>query len=459
MPTCARRKSHCRVARAGETRPTDCVTPGGRPGRVVRSYWSPREACRRERAASKIAVAARRRRASNAMSTIARAVVTRRRAAPPPRYAFEADLARTVVSRAFPRSVRRLYVHAWPYQLVRGEEEVGHYVLVGDEYVYLKMDEGGWSLLAPPPPAALVQKIKDFGVAFACRRREEGGAWQVRLDDARGSATQPRARTILRVPNPFRTVVSVPQLRSRPNFYLSTGSSNPMLNFPNTFFRNGANDLDGRDPTSPAVRKCTPVGSWLSDLLGACCVGETLELEVLTTSPRERRVVPLMTVERIAYDDAVRALVVTSDARRPVAEELPPCLRRIGSSRRYHVDVERLAYVPGSGRAGYRLRGCRTVDILLVPFLTKFCHWRDVQLSACMGGVWDVEADYTGFTQFGSPRDGGEEDRTILDFGAVARLKHVAQHYDHDGAAGAFVERDSPLRDLSDADKVRLRAK
>lgn len=290
-----------------------------------------------------------------------------------------------------------------------------------------------------------VTSAVEFGVPFLCTRTS--GRWSVEMDNSNGSAVQPQWRFIQRLTYELRTVVSVRQVRANLNFYLSTGHSNPGINFANTFFRNGENRL-----TYQLVTKCTPKGTWFEDLLKSCCVGETLSMQFLDGVGEDIR-----RLYGLSRDETVLDVCVVDDIKYAV----PPYGRKTAKvairPRDASAGVRHLNgpyedgwyYMDQLWSFDYRWTSCRSFDLLMVPILNKFCTWRDAQISSCMGGLWDVDARYVG-TAHNDPA-------TLINFGALDNVKFLLQHYDYDPAARQFVERPQPLVDLAPHHKMQLR--
>lgn len=444
MPKCSLVNRHCRAQRRNARSPSDCVR-SGRAGKMVRAHFRPKEACRRQSAARTIETSLRKRSArkkraavqNEAQRTIARAV---RRHNDRMKHngvmdalAPFAERARTAAERlVYDESVRRCVVYVYARSNFEFEKKEACVVTptqvlcttASSEMEYLRND------------------LFENGQPFVCVRTTRG--WQATVDTSRGRAVQPTMRAIDRVDYAPRVVIQVAQPDGvRLNFYLSTGTSNPGHDFPNTFFRNGHNELTDR-----YVYKCHPLGTWLDDLLRLCCVGESLVVQRLDDGTQ---VTVAETMRDLRYEPNLNRPELVVDAADVVMEV---------------VDAYRVGYVKdGALRIPlnrlftdrFRLAACKNMDLLLIPTLTKFCNWRDAQLSACLGGLWDLRGDYVAPTHHYYRDD--DPRGTLVDFGAVQRLKYVLQHYDYDQLARAFVPRDAPLVDLSEDEKARLRVR
>ena len=81
-----------------------------------------------------------------------------------------------------------------------------------------------------------------------------------------------------------------------------------------------------------------------------------------------------------------------------------------------------------------------------IDILIKFCHWRDVQISSCLGGFWDA-----------SPQNKVFYEQSITHESRMKELKTIVQTMDYDYNKRAFMPRHVALLDLSDVEKSKLR--
>ena len=266
-----------------------------------------------------------------------------------------------------------------------------------------------------------------------------------------------------------RAIIQVPQPLYSVNFYLSTGSSNWGHNFPNTFFRNKGGEISSR-----LIHKCSPVNDWLSALLRTCCKNEELKLFLTDTSkPSFSEVLAgsgydklesrwkdltassethlsLCVIDDIKYD--YLGLLIkpryASDMLELIAEKGPEGYYIIELNQKWSWRRNLKVFTED-----YFLSACKTIDLLLISFLNKFCTWRDVQLSSCFGGLWDVEVPGFGTTDLWK----ASRDLTIINLASISSLKYMVQHYDF--IEGGFDERAKPLIDLTPEEKERIRQK
>lgn len=447
MPKCSLVNRHCRAQRRNARSPSDCVR-SGRAGKMVKAHFRPKEVCRRQSAARTIASSLRKRSAarrsparrapspSEAQRTIARAV---RRHNDRMRHNSAMDAMAPFASAARD-AVRRLVGDDDGVRRCVAYVDTGP---IGFGSVCISTSKG---YVCTPERLEEYEESRSFlleyGQPFVCVRTSKG--WQVMADTRRGSARQPSVRTIRTVDYAQRVVIAVSQPdETALNFYLSTGTSNPGHDFPNTFFRNGTNQLSDRH-----VSKCHPIGTWLDDLLRLCCVGETLVLQRFDDGTQ---VTVATEIRDLHYKNNMGRPELVVDAAHVATEVLQTYNLGYINNGTLYIPFLRL-FASGA----YRLAACKNMDLLLVPVLAKFCNWRDVQLSACLGGMWDVHGDYVAPTHHYRDDDAFHE-ATLIDFGAVQRLKYVLQHYDYDQIARAFVPRGAPLVDLTKDEKTRLR--
>lgn len=251
------------------------------------------------------------------------------------------------------------------------------------------------------------------------KKTESVASSKIKAISTVNSATQPKApifleerddRKIFEIKQPHFTGDLHP-------FYMSTGRSNE-LNYADTLFPNRDGESINRPYEGKWISKCSPEGTWLNEYLTGFANGKNITIETNDSKNIDKLVLQglytaaerkdfkkavissstnLGVIETIEYefDGTYERILFTLDKTHPFSKAFTDVLgQRDG---KYSVLIQAKngfdrdkrpvtlftsAYVDGENDKSTAAI-CLGIPTEEIGILSKFCHWRDVQLSAC----------------------------------------------------------------------------